>query len=77
MGEHQRALIQLMDRPWSELGEAERELFEAWCDDNRGPHRGANLRLLLDYARARWARPRTSSSQTFEAIKEMETEEKK
>lgn len=76
MSEHARALIELMGRPWTELDPAERAIFDDWMAVH-SKHlltRGANLYLLLDFARARWARPRHSSSQTFEAIKETEEE---
>lgn len=76
MGEHQRALIELMERPWSELGPAERQLFEEWCDANQGLMRGVNLYLLLEFARSRWRKARTSSSQTFEAITDSKEEKK-
>lgn len=66
MSSASRSIIELMDRPWSELTAEERQLFEGWPMTAQG----VDLYLLLDFARARWRRERRSSSATFQAVLE-------
>lgn len=60
-----RVVLELADRPWSELDAGERSSFAAWLERARGE----DLYLLLREARSRWKRPRQSSSQTLAAIR--------
>lgn len=67
MSESARAILELVERSWGELSADDRALLEDWL---RGA-KPADLFLLLSEARRRWRRPRKSSSQTMQAIREM------
>jgi hypothetical protein len=64
VSEHARAIIELIRRNWAELNDAERGVFDDWLRHATG----ADLYMLLRFAWRRWRRPRTSSSQTMQAI---------
>ena len=70
MSEHARALIELCERPWADLGDAERDVFDAWLSGARGE----DLYMLMRFARRRWQRNSAPSSPTFAAITETEEE---
>lgn len=61
-------LIELAERPWSELDDGERRAFGSWLEEARGE----DLYLLLREARSRWRRRRRSSSHTLAAQRELE-----
>lgn len=67
MSETARAVLELVERSWGELSADDRAVLEGWL---RGAT-SADLFLLLSEARRRWRRPRKSSSQTMQAIREM------
>lgn len=60
-------VLELAERPWSELDAGERSAFQLWLED---AHR-EDLCMLLRAARARARRPRRSSSTTFAAVREL------
>lgn len=60
-------VLELTERPWSELDPGERGAFQLWLE---GAQR-EDLYMLLRAMRTRARRPRRSSSQTFAAQREL------
>ena len=65
-------MLELAERGWGELDEAERRVFDDWAHAATG----ADLYLLMRFGRRRWTRRRTSSSQTMQAIRDTKGDER-
>jgi hypothetical protein len=67
VSESSRAMIELVERgSWLALSEDERATFDAWV----ATATGRDLALLLRHCQRKWTRSKTSSSQTFAAIRD-------
>lgn len=68
MGELAREVLELVERPWAELDEDEREALGDYVRNlSRRP---ADVYMFLRYARRRWRRGRTGSSGSIREVKE-------
>ena len=63
MSESARAMLELLDRGWVQLTPDERALFEDWAKSVQG----VDVYTLLRFARRKWQRGASSSSQTLAA----------